>query len=80
MVCPFLFRDDPLVLSRLLGDEKTPQQERLGAQWAGTVVCKRSAISPENLRGGGIFAMGLLFAFMDDAALAMIGLLLVLNS
>jgi len=60
--------------------QNSPQQQRLGDQWAETIVCKRSAVAPENLRGPGLFIVGLLFALMADAALAMIGLLLKLNA
>lgn len=59
--------------------EKTPQQQRLGDQWAQTIVCKRTAVAQENLRGPGLFIVAMLFALMADAALAMIGLLLKLN-
>src|SRR5882762_1370854 len=33
--------------------QKSPQQQRHGDEWAQTVVCKRSAVAPENLRGLG---------------------------
>jgi uncharacterized RDD family membrane protein YckC len=56
--------------------QKSVQEQRHGDEWAHTVVCKRSTVPPENLRGGGRFVVVLLFAAMADSALAMAGLLL----
>lgn len=55
--------------------QKTPQQQRHGDEWAHTIVCRRSEVSPQNLRGGGQFVLAFLFAGMADAALVIIGLL-----
>jgi uncharacterized RDD family membrane protein YckC len=58
--------------------QRTAQQQRYGDEWAHTVVCKRSSIPPDKLRGGGQFALALMFALMADVALIMTGLLLVI--
>jgi uncharacterized RDD family membrane protein YckC len=60
--------------------QKTPQEQRHGDEWAHTVVCKRSSLAPEKLRGAGQFILGLMLAVMADAALAMVGLLLAVSS
>jgi uncharacterized RDD family membrane protein YckC len=54
------------------------QQQRHGDDWAHTVVCKRSRIAPDNLRGGGRFVVALTFAVLADAAFMMMGLLLII--
>jgi len=59
--------------------QKSMKEQRYGDEWAGTVVCKRSAVSPERLRGGGRFVLGLMLGIMADAAATMIGLLVVIN-
>lgn len=56
--------------------QKTPQRQRHGDEWAHTVVCKRSNVAPENLRGVGTFVAALLLAGMADIALLMSGLLI----
>jgi uncharacterized RDD family membrane protein YckC len=60
--------------------QKSAKEQRYGDEWAGTVVCKRSAVAPEQLRSGGRFVLGLMLGTMADAALIMIGLLVVINS
>jgi len=60
--------------------QKSRLQQRYGDQWADTVVCKRSDVPAENLRGAGRFVLGLMLALMADAAFLMLGLLLQLNS
>ena len=60
--------------------QKTLQEQRHGDEWAHTVVCKRSSLAREKLRGVGHFILGLMFAVMADAALAMVGLLLAVSS
>jgi len=54
----------------------SPQMQRHGDQWANTMVCKRSAIQTNNLRGGGQFAMALFLAAMLDAAFIIFGMFL----
>lgn len=49
--------------------QKTPQQQRHGDEWAHTVVCRRSAIPPQNLRGAGTFVAAFVLAAMIDAVL-----------
>jgi uncharacterized RDD family membrane protein YckC len=56
--------------------QKTPQQQRHGDEWAHTVVCRRSDVAPENLRGAGQFVAAFLFAAMADAAFIISGQLL----
>jgi uncharacterized RDD family membrane protein YckC len=51
------------------------RQQRHGDDWAHTIVCKRSLIARDKLRGGDRFAIALVFALIADAAFAMLGLL-----
>jgi hypothetical protein len=51
------------------------RQQRHGDDWAHTIVCKRSLIPHDRLRGGDRFAIALVFALIADAAFAMLGLL-----
>ncbi len=60
--------------------QKTPQEQRHGDEWANTVVCKRSKIAPQNLRGEGRFVGILLLAFAVDGGLIMVSLLLKLRT
>ncbi|HSY90444.1 MAG TPA: RDD family protein [Candidatus Binatus sp.] len=60
--------------------QKSRQQQRYGDQWADTVVCKRSDIAQQNLRGAGRFVLALMIAVMADAAFLMLGLLIQINS
>jgi uncharacterized RDD family membrane protein YckC len=60
--------------------QRSMKEQRYGDKWAGTVVCKRSGVAPEHLRGGGRFVLALMLSLMADAALVMIGLLVVINS
>jgi uncharacterized RDD family membrane protein YckC len=58
---------------------ESPQNQRFGDKWAHTIVCKRSRVPGESLRGGGRFVLGLFLAAIVDAALLMVGLLLKLS-
>jgi len=60
--------------------QKTYQEQRYGDQWARTVVAKRASIIPEQLRSDGRFLTTLMLAVMTDAALAMIGLLILIST
>jgi hypothetical protein len=60
--------------------QKSAKEQRHGDEWAQTIVCKRSLVSPQNLRGTGKFMMGLFLAGIVYASLIMTGLLLVLIS
>ena len=51
------------------------KQQRHGDDWAHTIVCKRSLIPRDRLRGGDRFAIALVFALIADAAFTMLGLL-----
>jgi uncharacterized RDD family membrane protein YckC len=53
--------------------QKNPQEQRHGDEWAHTVVCKRSDVAPQNLRGFGQFTLVLFFAAMADVALMILG-------
>jgi uncharacterized RDD family membrane protein YckC len=55
------------------------QEQRYGDRWARTVVAKRSNVIPEQLRGNGRFVVTLMLAIMTDAALRMIGLLMLIS-
>jgi len=54
------------------------QHQRIGDEWAHTIVCKRSAAPAESLRSSTTFILALLLGTMADAALFMILLLLKL--
>lgn len=56
--------------------QKNPQFQRYGDEWAETIVCRRSAVQPQNLRGAGIFTMVFLLAAMVDAAFVICGLVI----
>jgi uncharacterized RDD family membrane protein YckC len=56
--------------------QKSPQQQRHGDSWAGTVVCKRDQVQPQNLRPAGRFILGLFCGFIADAGLFVVGLVL----
>jgi uncharacterized RDD family membrane protein YckC len=60
--------------------QKNPQQQRHGDEWAHTVVCRRSNIAPQNLRGIGQFTLALFFAVLAYAALIILGLLISLTT
>jgi uncharacterized RDD family membrane protein YckC len=59
--------------------QKTPQQQRHGDEWAHTVVCQRSKVEPQNLRGAGQFALALFLATLAYSALMILGLLVNLR-
>jgi len=63
-----------------LNMQKNPQQQRHGDEWAHTIVCRRSDVGPQNLRGTGQFALVLFFAILADAALAILGAVANLTS
>jgi uncharacterized RDD family membrane protein YckC len=60
--------------------QKSLKEQRYGDEWADTVVCKRSSVAADQLRSEGRFVLGLMLAMMADAALTMVGLLVVMNS
>jgi uncharacterized RDD family membrane protein YckC len=60
--------------------QKTLKEQRHGDEWAHTVVCNRSSVAPDQLRGGGRFVLGLMLGMMTDAALTMVALLIIINS
>ncbi len=49
-------------------------QQRHGDRWAGTVVCKRSSLTPEQVRSGGRFAAVFALAVIADAAAFLVAL------
>jgi uncharacterized RDD family membrane protein YckC len=55
------------------------QEQRYGDKWARTVVTKRANVTPEQLRGDGRFVVVLMLAVMTDAAMTMIGLLILIS-
>jgi uncharacterized RDD family membrane protein YckC len=63
-----------------LAMQKTYQEQRYGDQWAHTVVTKRASVIPEQLRSDGRFVLALMLAVMTDAALGMIGLLILIST
>jgi len=63
-----------------LAMQHTYQEQRYGDQWAHTVVTKRARVIPEQLRSDGRFVLALMLAVMTDAALRMIGLLILISS
>jgi uncharacterized RDD family membrane protein YckC len=56
--------------------QKTPQEQRHGDVWAHTIVCKRSILPPQTLRGPGRFVLALFFAALTDAICITAGLAL----
>jgi uncharacterized RDD family membrane protein YckC len=56
------------------------KEQRMGDQWAHTVVCKRSSVPPDRLRTDARFALGMTLALMADTAVRMVGLLLHIKS
>ncbi len=60
--------------------EKSPQRQRHGDDWAHTVVCRRSDVAPQNLRGVGQFTLALFFAVLVDAALIILGAVISLTA
>lgn len=60
--------------------QKNPQQQRHGDEWAHTIVCRRSNVAPQNLRGIGQFALVLFFAVLTDAALIIVGTVISLTT
>lgn len=60
--------------------QQSPKEQRLGDKWAETVVCKRSAVAPGNLRGPGRFILGLFFAAIVDSSFCMLALLTKLSA
>jgi uncharacterized RDD family membrane protein YckC len=63
-----------------LSMQKSVKEQRHGDEWASTIVCKRSSVAPEHLRSEGRFVLALMLSMMADAALLLIGLLVVINS
>src|SRR6266851_4800838 len=63
-----------------LNMQKSPQQQRHGDEWAHTVVCHRSKVAPQNLRGIGQFTLALFFAALADAALLIVGTVINLTT
>jgi uncharacterized RDD family membrane protein YckC len=59
-----------------LAMHNNPQHQRHGDTWADTIVCRRSEIEPQNLRGVGHFAMVFLLAAMADSILIITGMLI----
>jgi uncharacterized RDD family membrane protein YckC len=55
------------------------QEQRYGDRWAHTMVAKRASVIPEQQRSNGRFVLALMLAVMADAALAMIGLLILIR-
>lgn len=53
--------------------QKSPQEQRHGDEWAHTVVCRRSQLTPPSVCGFGQFAAVFLLAAMADAALLIVG-------
>jgi len=56
-----------------LNMQKNPQQQRHGDEWAHTVVCRRSNVAPQTLRGIGQFTLAFFFAILVDATLVIVG-------
>jgi uncharacterized RDD family membrane protein YckC len=57
-----------------------PEQQRLGDEWADTIVSKRIQVPTESQRTATQFVVGLLFGIAADIAVVMIGLLIQMNS
>lgn len=57
-----------------------PEQQRLGDEWADTIVCKRTQVPSTSQRTRMQFVLGLGFGIAADMALLMIGWLVQMNS
>ena len=57
-----------------------PEQQRLGDEWAGTIVSMRTRVPSTSQRTGTQFVLGLLLGIAVDMALLMIGWLIQMNS
>jgi uncharacterized RDD family membrane protein YckC len=57
-----------------------PEHQRLGDEWADTIVCKQVQVPPAGQRSGMQFALGFLLAVAADIALLMTGWLIQMNS
>jgi uncharacterized RDD family membrane protein YckC len=57
-----------------------PEQQRLGDEWADTIVSNRTQVPSTSQRTGMQFVVGLLFGIAADIALLMTGLLIQMNS
>jgi uncharacterized RDD family membrane protein YckC len=57
-----------------------PEQQRLGDEWADTIVSRRTQVPTESQRSGTQFVVGLLFGIAADIAVMMTGLLIQMNS
>lgn len=53
--------------------QKSNMQQRYGDDWAHTVVCRKSEIKPENLRGTGAFVGALALGIVADGMLMLVG-------
>jgi uncharacterized RDD family membrane protein YckC len=60
--------------------QKSPQEQRHGDEWAHTVVCRRSQVAPQNLRGFGRFALVFFLAALIDAACVILGVVVTQSS
>jgi uncharacterized RDD family membrane protein YckC len=58
--------------------QRSTKRQRFGDEWAHTVVCKRVQIHPQNLRGGGRFALAFVLGMAADALLLMAGWAIVI--
>jgi uncharacterized RDD family membrane protein YckC len=56
--------------------QKNPQQQRHGDEWAHTIVCHRSDVAPQNLRGDGQFMLAAFVATLAYVALFIVGMLI----
>ena len=63
-----------------LAMQKTYQEQRYGDQWAHTVVARRASVIPEQLRSDSRFVLALMLAVMANAALRIIGLLILITT
>jgi uncharacterized RDD family membrane protein YckC len=57
-----------------------PEQQRLGDEWADTIVCKRADVPSTSQRTGTQFALGLSLGIAADVALLMTGWLIQMNA
>jgi uncharacterized RDD family membrane protein YckC len=57
-----------------------PEQQRLGDEWADTIVCQRAQVPSTSQRAGTQFVLGLILGIAADIALLMTGWLIQMNS
>lgn len=59
---------------------QSPEEQRLGDQWAKTVVCERKDLPPASRRSLARFGLGLFFAVLVDSGFTLLALLVKISA